>query len=198
MYEIGDAGGLYASMPPNMQDKKTDALCYAVERQAKRIRELLQRLNVWSDLEHVKPSHYDYVAACLRALYYRSDLTNDQKLTAIKSAMLTYRYAGSMKAVEELLNNIFSEAEFIPWYEYGGKPFCFKVKTNETLTEENTSYFLNMVSKVKSARDQVEIIEITRITHREVCAGTAFLSHSKCTILDHIHQSVSNDVIKEG
>ena len=159
---------------------------------------MLQSLIVWSDLERVRPQHYDYVAACIRALYYRSDLTDDQKLTAIKSAMLTYRYAGSMRAIEELLNNVFSEAEFIPWYEYGGKPYHFKVKTNETLTEDNTAYFLNMVRKVKSARDQVEIIEITRITHREVCAGTAQLSHSKCIILDHFQQSISNEVMGEG
>lgn len=189
MYDIGDAGGLYASMPPNMQDEKTDAFCYAVERQAGRLRELLKRLNVWSDLEHVKPGHYDYVAACLQAMYYRSDLTDEQKLAAIRSAMMTYRYAGSMRAIEELLNNVFSEAEFIPWYEYGGKPFHFKVKTNETLTENNTSYFLNMINKVKSARDKVEIIEVTRITHRPIHAGTAGISRSKCVILDHFNET---------
>ncbi len=194
MYDIGDAGGLYASMPSNMQDEKTDAFCFAVERQAGRIRNLLQKLNVWSDLDHVKPGHYDYVAACLRALYYRSDLPDHQKLAAIKSAMMTYRYAGSMRAIEELLNNVFSEAEFIPWYEYGGKPFCFKVKTNETLTENNTSYFLNMINKVKSARDKVEIIEVTRITHRPIHSGTGGITHSKCVILDHFNEKRSTHV----
>ena len=184
MYEIGDTGGLYASMPPNMQDEKTEALCYAVDRQAKRIEKLLRKLNVWSDLEHVEPAHYDYVAACLRALYYRSEMSDGQKLAIIRGTMLTYRYAGSMRAVEELLNNLFSDAEFIPWYEYGGKPFCFKIQTSDTISKEEMEYFLNVINKVKSARDQVEIIEVNRITSQDMHAGITRVSYSRCTVLD--------------
>lgn len=185
MYNIGDAGGLYASMPSNMQDEKTDAFCFAVERQAGRIRNLLKKLNVWSDLDHVTPGHYDYVAACLRALYYRSEMTNEQKLAIIKSTLMTYRYAGSVRAVEELLNNLFSKAEFIPWYEYGGKPFCFKIQTSDSMTKEEINYFLDVVNKVKSARDRVEIIEVNRITSQDMHAGVARISHSRCAILDN-------------
>lgn len=189
MYDIGDAGGLYASMPPNMQDEKTDAFCYAVERQAGKIRKLLQRLNVWSDLEHVEPAHYDFVAACLRSLYYRSDMADERKLAIIRSTMLTYRYAGSMRAVEELLHNLFSEAEFIPWYKYGGKPFCFKIQTSDTVSKEGMEYFLNVINKVKSARDHAEIIEVNRISSQGMHVGIARFSHSRCTILDSFHET---------
>lgn len=183
MYNIGDIGGLYAFMPPNMQNAKTDALCYAVERQAKRISALLEKLNVWSDLENVRPEHYDYVATCLRAMYYRSELTNEQKLAVLKSTLMTYRYAGSVRAIEELLNNLFSEAEFIPWYEYGGKPYHFKISASGQPDQETKRMLKEILKKVKAARSVIDAVEIKTRTMTAAChIGLGMLITDRITI----------------
>ena len=160
MYKIGEIGGLYLSMPPNMQNVETEAFCYAIEKQMSRLVKLARRLNVWGDLDHVDPKHYDYIASCLRTLYFRSDMTDDQKLAIIKSSMLTYRYAGTVKAIEELLGNLFDEAEFIPWYEYGGRPYHFKIRIIGRQEEDKKRTFESILKKVKAARSVADDIKI--------------------------------------
>ena len=160
MYKIGEIGGLYLSMPSNMQNEETEALCYAVERQMQRMVKLARKLNVWGNLDHVDPRHFDYVAACLRTLYYRSDMEDSQKLAIIKSSMMTYRYAGSVRAIEELLGHLFKEAEFVPWYEYGGRPYHFKLEVRGDPDAETKKALESILKKVKAARSVIDAVEI--------------------------------------
>lgn len=177
MYNIGDSGGLFFSMPPNMQTDDEAAFCYAVENQMKKLVNLAMRLDVWSDLEHVKPQHYDYIAACLRSLYYRSDMPDDQKLAIIKNTMLTYRYAGSVKGIEELLGNLFSTAEFVPWYEYGGRPYHFKINVSGNPDAETKRALEQILRKVKAARSVIDAVEIKERTIQTRCyVGIGVLS----------------------
>ena len=169
MYKIGENGGLYASFPPNMQNAENKALCYAIERQIKRMVTLARRLNVWGDLEHVAPAHYDYIAACLGSLYYRSDMPPDAKLEIIKKSMLTYRYAGSIKAIEELLCSLFDDAEFVPWYQYGGKPYHFKINVSGDPNAETKEALNKILQKVKSARSVIDAVEIKERTVTSTC-----------------------------
>lgn len=164
MYKIGDIGGLYMSMPPNMQNLEMEAFDYAVERQMSRMVKLAKKMNVWGDLDHVDPKHYDYVAACLRTLYYRSEMENAQKLAIIKNSMMTYRYAGSVKAIEELLRNLFREAEFVPWYEYGGRPYHFKILVSGDPDTETKRTLESVLKKVKAARSVIDAVEIKERT----------------------------------
>lgn len=164
MYKIGEIGGLYLSMPANMQNEEIEALCYAVEKQMNRMVKMACRLNVWGDLDCVNPKHYDYLAACLRTLYYRSDMKDEQKLAIIKKSMMTYRYAGSVKAIEELLGNLFTEAEFIPWYEYGGRPYHFKLNVSGNPDAETKRALESILKKVKSARSIIDAVEIKERT----------------------------------
>lgn len=164
MYKIGEIGGLYLSMPPNMQNVEEEAFCYAIEKQMSRLVKLANKLNVWGDLDHADPKHYDYIASCLRTLYYRSDMADTQKLALIKSSMMTYRYAGSVKAIEELLGNLFDEAEFIPWYEYGGRPYHFKLNVSGNPDEETKRTLERVLKKVKAARSVIDAVEIKERT----------------------------------
>ena len=183
MYKIGDPDGLFFSLPPNMQTDDEAAFCYAVENQMKKLVNLAMRLDVWSDLENVKPQHYDYIAACLRSLYYRSDMPDDQKLAIIKNTMLTYRYAGSVKGIEELLANLFKSADFIPWYEYGGRPYHFKLNVSGNPDAETKRALEQILRKVKAARSVIDAVEIKERTIQTGCyVGIGMLS----TKLQHI------------
>lgn len=184
MHKIGETGGLYLSMPPNMQNMEEEAFCHAVEKQVSRLVKLAGRLNVWGDLDHVSPKHYDYIAACLRTLYYRSDMTDSQKLAIIKSSMLAYRYAGSVKAIEELLGNLFDEAEFIPWYEYGGRPYHFKLNVKGNPDAETKRTLESILRKVKAARSVIDAVEIKeRTVTMEFYVGSGLLATETINIM---------------
>lgn len=175
MYRFDDIGSTFISLPPNLQNIENECLGYAFDKQLEKLHKLADKLTVWSDLDSVDPKYYDHLAITISAPYYRSDYTDRQKLALLKSAILTKRYAGTTKAIEELLSHTFTDARFVPWYEYGGEPYHFKITTGEEPTEETKRLFSEMLRKVKAARSIIDGVEIDDgVTKTTIYIGLGF------------------------
>lgn len=162
MYRIDDIGGLFMSMPPNLQTDECEAMCYAIDRQIKKLYGLAKRLNMWSDMDNAKPSHYDMMATTLNTPYYRSEMTDEQKLNLIKNTPQTKKYLGTYKGVALFLESAFEEAKIIPWYEYGGDAYHFKVVVKADDTTDIDERFRKMLKKVKAVRSVLDSVEIEK------------------------------------
>lgn len=179
MYKLDDEDTLYMSLPPNLQNKDTRSLSVAFAKQMKKYLAYADRLNVWGNIDHLEPEHYDVFAACIAAPYYRSDFPDDKKLKLIKQNYSVRRYAGTQTAIDALLENVFDDARYIPWYEYGGKPYHFKVLLFDVLKENNIELMSNAMKKVKAARSIMDAVDIGRIaTNVTYCGvGSCIASH---------------------
>lgn len=160
MYQFDDVGSTFLSLPPNLQDTENDCFGYALDRQMAKMHKLAKQITMWSDLDNVDPKYYDFLAMTIRVPYYKSEYGNKLKLGLIKSALLTRRYAGTIKAIEELLSRTFPAASFIPWYEYGGEPYHFKITMEEEPTEDAKKLFEAMLQRTKAARSIIDGVEI--------------------------------------
>lgn len=179
MYKIDDVGSTFISLPPNLQTTDNQCFCYALDRQMQRIKRLADKLTIWTDLDNVDPKYYDYLALCVRAPYYRSEYTDAQKLELIKTAIMSYRYAGTKKAVNQLINIIFDDAQFTPWYQYGGQPYHFCVRASDILTEDSTERFTNIIKKVKAARSIIDALQTSREYMDRLYVGAGSVSSIK-------------------
>lgn len=179
MYKLDDEDTLYMSLPPNLQNKDTRSLSVAFAKQVKKYLAYADRLNVWGNIDHLEPEHYDVFAACIAAPYYRSDFPDDKKLKLIKQNYSVRRSAGTQTAIDALLENVFDDARYIPWYEYGGKPYHFKVLLFDVLKENNIELMSNAMKKVKAARSIMDAVDIGRIaTNVTYCGvGSCIASH---------------------
>lgn len=171
MYKIDDVGSTYMSLPPNLQTIENQCYCYALDRQMRKLKRLADQLTMWSDLDNVNPKYYDYMAMCIRAPYYRSEYSNEQKLNLIKTAIMSYRYAGTRRAVDQLTDIIFEDASFVSWDSYNGQPYHFKVQVSDVLTEDTTALFTEVLKKVKAARSVMDALEVTRSCMDHVYVG---------------------------
>lgn len=160
MYKIDDVGSLYQSLPPNLQTIENDCLGYAIDRQFAKLYKIAKELTIWSDLDGVNPRYYDQIAKTARASYYKSEYDDKKKLGIIKSAVMTRRHSGSVKAVEELVSKAFYYADFIPWYEYNGEPYHFKIIIKDEPDSESKQLFEEMLKKTKAARSIIDGVEI--------------------------------------
>lgn len=185
--KIGESGATFASMPPNLQTAENYAFGYAVDRQMAKLNRLSKKLRVWTDLEHVDPRYYDCIAASIRALYYKSTYDDETKLNIIKNAMKVYRYAGSRKAIEQLISDIYGSAMFHSWYEYGGQPYHFKVTTDTVLTADMIERFADILDQVKRLRSILDDIVIHRSTDQPYCfrGNSISWSRSPAILADH-------------
>lgn len=148
----------------------------------------LKTPRIWDQIENLNETECDELAWELDIDWYNTGMPLKEKQFSLKSAQQVKRKRGTQWAVENLITIAFGEGKVIPWFKYGGNPYCFKVRTNGPLTKDGMAYFLYMIKKVKSVRDNIEMIEIMRTIKQTMHAGTAQLSYTKCVVFDYFHE----------
>lgn len=79
-----------------------------------------------------------------------ADIAKKQEL--VRKAIARHRYKGTPAAVEEVCSAAFDTAEVLEWYEYGGKPYHFKVRmVQESIPDE--AAMAEMVKAINSAKN---------------------------------------------
>lgn len=172
--KLGSKGVTYLTLPHNLQTPENYALSAAFDYEMSLLLEFLEKLQLWTALDKVDARYYDQLAGNLRALYYQSDYSDVQKFGIIKTALQVYMYAGTKKAIQELLNSIFENASFVPWYEYDGLPYHFKIQVAGISSENMVSVFNTILAKVKAKReilDSIEIVENDETIVKYIYAG---------------------------
>lgn len=93
--------------------------------------------------------------------FYRSDLQIEQKRSLIQKSKYFHKQKGTPAAVDELISTLFGQGRVIEWFEYGGEPFYFKVRTNNfSVVGEQTENFIKSVETVKNKRSRLEVVEL--------------------------------------
>lgn len=158
--DIGDTGVTYLALPPNFHTEENNALCYATDRQLKKLMEAASNIAVWAGLKNTDAKYYDYMAASVRAPYYASQYNDATRLGILESTFQVYMFAGTRKGVEELVSRVFSGgAVFVPWYGYGGEPYHFRISVHSSPVKDTHNKFKEILRRVKSARSVLDVVE---------------------------------------
>ncbi|MDE7052204.1 MAG: phage tail protein [Lachnospiraceae bacterium] len=158
--DIGDNGVTYLALPPNFHTEENNALCYAADRQLKKLMEAAGNIAVWAELKNTDAKYYDYMAASVRAPYYASQYNDSTRLGILESTFQVYMFAGTRKGVEELVSRVFSgEAVFVPWYGYNGTPYHFRISVHSSPVKDTHNKFKEILRRVKSARSVLDVVE---------------------------------------
>lgn len=164
MISISEVGGLYQSIPANLKDARTKAFADACDKQIKKLVDRIEKIKVWCAIEKVDERHLEYLTADSRAVMYDSRMDADVKRALILNTQYWNVKMGTHSAMQEILQSAFPEAETVirEWFEYGGRPFYFKIITDADMSEGNMEEFIRMVSTVKNARSCLDGIEMCR------------------------------------
>lgn len=69
--------------------------------------------------------------------FYDVNLPEEQKRALIEKAELIHKRKGTPWAIEEVASIFFKNAKLREWFEYGGKPYHFKIETDEDIKNES-------------------------------------------------------------
>ena len=159
-------------LPSNlMEDPAAQAFSYALREGTRLLNRYTQLCYVYCSIDTAPNDVVDLLAKELRTQYYSDALELDVKRGLVRNTLIWYMTAGTPAAVEELVGIVFGEGEVSEWYEYGGKPYWFKIKTNAILTEDMNTFFSDMIRRVKNTRSHIEAIEIHRTIEQTIYAG---------------------------
>ena len=179
-------GQLADIMPASvMGGPEAKALSHALQQACRLLYRYSQRLYIYASLDEQPEEVVDLLALELRTQYYRNTLDHETKRRLVKNTLVWHMGAGTPEAVEELVATVFGEGEVKEWFEYGGQPYCFKVRTDAILTEGMADYFSKMIRQVKNARSHIDSVEIHRTVGQEQFAGTGLaLQYRQAAIID--------------
>lgn len=179
-------GQLADIMPASvMGSPEAKALSHALQQACRLLYRYSQRLYIYASLDEQPEEVVDLLALELRTQYYRNTLDLETKRRLVKNTLVWHMGAGTPEAVEELVATVFGEGKVEEWFEYGGQPYCFKVRTDAILTEGMADYFSKMIQQVKNARSHIDSVEIHRTVGQGQFAGTGLaLQYRQAAIID--------------
>lgn len=164
-------------LPEWMRDDEANrALSSAMDELISRVGRRVKTQRVWDQLEQMTEEELDETAWEMGIDWYNSSWNKRQKINVIKTYGPIMEKQGTAWAVKELVTAVFGIGVISEWYEYGGEPYYFKIRTSALLTQDGMKDFLEKVRRVKNERSHIESIEILRITDLNVVVGQGCFS----------------------
>ena len=143
-----------------------------------------------SNIDKINNEHIlDALALEAHVDFYDQTLNIDVKRNLVKNSLYLHQKKGTKSAVESLVKTVFGDGEVIEWYEYGGKPYYFKVVTeNSALVTNEIEYFMNVINTVKNERSKLEKIEIHYKIENNMKYGCAITEAEKVRMETEVWQ----------
>ena len=162
-------------------DRSLDAQCtsYAIFKSMQIIRKYSERLCIYANIDNLQEPVLDYLAMEWRLPYYDSEFSLHTKRNLVKNGFQWNMSAGTPGIVEDLLQSVFGEGSVSEWFDYGGSPGFFKIRTNAMLTPDIESFFSVLLKKAKNVSSWLEKIEIHRTIEQPYLCGVGTISHYK-------------------
>ena len=153
-------------LPENMKyTPECVALGYALQKANQRLIEAANRTSVFSVIETLPERILDALAVELRTQYYDETLPLSVKQGLVKGTMVWYNKAGTVSAVQEMIDKVFNSGYVLEWYETGGQPGTFQISTSALITPELITQFSEAVKNVKNVRSHLaDIVTANKAT----------------------------------
>ena len=150
-------------MPESLKYKhEVIAISYAIKNAMDKLIAYAKCTSVYSVIDELPEEILDILAVELRSQYYEPDMSIETKRKIQKKTLLWYYRAGTPSAVREMVEAVFGSGEVLEWYQYGGKPYRFKIITDTLITEDTMEYLKKTIQNVKNTRSHLDAIEINR------------------------------------
>lgn len=148
-------------LPDFMQDDDTNrALANGINRVERRGWGDVSRLSIWNKIDELNEAELSELAYEMNVFWYEEGADIKTKRKVIKNAKKVFASLGTVYAVEQVVDDYFPEAFLQEWFDYGGKPYFFKVfSNNPQILNAQIDLFLRVLEKVKKKSAWLECIE---------------------------------------
>lgn len=160
------------------------ALSYALKKANQKLIEYANKTSLYAVIDKLPEKMLDLLAIELRTQYYDETFPVERKRALVKNTMQWYNKAGTVAAVQEMIDNVFSSGIILEWYETGGAPGTFTISTTNTITPELLEEFNKVVRKVKNVRSHLDNIVVGSRIGMKYAVAMGMCSHKVITIKD--------------
>lgn len=160
------AENLLAVFPVALQrDQPSAALADVTARLLARRPEEIERLRIYPAIDRLDEGLLDILAYDFKVDWWDANYSLEEKRRTLKDSWRVHKLLGTKAAVEMAISAIYPQTTVQEWFEYGGRPYHFKLQLDLTgtfWTEERPRRILERVNFYKSLRSHVDGLEYTR------------------------------------
>ncbi len=150
-------------------------------------------------IEYVDSSALPHLATQFHVLGYEGwdfATTDSQKRELIKNAIQMHRYKGTLYSLKIAINMLFSNvATITEWFQYNGKPYCFKVNvdiSNTGISEQQYTDLLNLIFEWKNTRSWLDSLDMVITNTDSLFIGANVFEGQQATLYPQRILSLEN------
>ncbi len=119
--------------PPNLiHDNNIHSIITALDPQLQEVSHDTQSLLLIPNIKNLPDNVLDNLALQFHCDFYDLAQGHDMKIAAVSSSLHWHMKKGTPSAIIQALAAIGIDAEFIPWWEFDGAPYTFRIKAEIT------------------------------------------------------------------
>ena len=160
-----------------LDDISSTGMIYAIQNQLQYIIQNIYKIQIYNNIDNLGNQLLDELAFQFNVPEYNVEFEIDIKRSIIKNCMDTHRKRGTVKAVEDVITNVFGNGYVEEWFEYDGQPFKFKVhSSNASINDDMLNEFERVLYATQNLRSLLEsvIVEL----NQEMNLNIGFYLHS--------------------
>lgn len=167
-------------------DTDVQAISYALRKGTEKLLFYVERMKLMANVDQLPEEIVNLLALELNSHYYDQGLPLEQKRKIIKATMGWYMQAGTVAAVEDMLQIVFGNGRVEEWYDFAdgeGKPGTFDAFTDVVLTEESIEQLRNVLKRVKKESAHLRRLNIENQFYSKFDFGSVSGARIKNTFL---------------
>ena len=166
------------------EDKDLEAFVKAFAKQIIKNIALIKCVIIYVNIDNLAEDILDMLAVDLKCDWYDPSQTIDIKRKTIKNCMKIHMYKGTPYAVETAVSNVYEGSTLSEWFEYGGKPYFFRLNLEITKEVGIDIYekLLRQINYYKNKRSHIEELDINISKAASIYTGTLPQIHNHIKI----------------
>lgn len=167
---------VYGTFPPVLRnDTDFDGTARALTSRLDENLSLSENALVYSRIDSLPEIVLDVLAYDFNIGWYDYSYNIEEKRVIIKEAFKIFRFIGTKYAVETALRSVYPVAYVREWFEYGGKPYHFKVEIHDSANDRDkctkTIQKIKFTKNVRSVIDETVYIAASEIKPTVFCGA---------------------------
>ena len=154
-----------ADLPESLKRQNVQELAELWDKaQARLVGSNIQKVLVYPVIDKLPGELVDALAVQLHCDFYDKSLSLAARRQIVKTSIAWHRIKGTPAAVEMLTQAIFHESHTKEWFEYGGRPYFFRMVQDisdgtEDATKETIALLKKAIWMGKNVRSWLELLE---------------------------------------
>lgn len=176
-------------------DSVTKAMCEVLNPYYKKLNDNLKLCFIYSRIDELDDAMLDELAWQFSVDWYEATLNIEKKRALIKNAFKLHRIKGTPEALLNVVTTIFGRTLLKEWWEYGGKPYFFKLDidiTEQGASKENLEKLDDLIQKYKNVRSWVDVINIFLACTGKLTYAVTTNSGEEITVYPWSPQNISS------